>query len=140
MRLFVNDSNFYETDIAPGPYFVNEGAIQIYPGEEVFISAKLKNGELRDMHVVSSPKDTTKVIRVKLWQTANGRTHEQMMLRITNPFDGELHYQAAMYLLEHKQWAETSTIPVRAGLSAYETWSDIIVTMALSDWKVTSVR
>jgi hypothetical protein len=140
LKLFVNDSNFYESDVAAGPYFVHEGVVQIYPGEDLFIAAKLRKGELQDMHVVTDPKDTSEVIHVKFYQIADGRKHTSMMLEVHNPFEGELHYAAAMYLMEHKQWAPTSIIPVMPKLTGFETWSDVIVTMALSEWKVTSPK
>ena len=137
LKLFVNDSNFYQSDIAAGPYFVKEGIIQIYPGEKLYVEAKVKHGELHDMRVVSLPKDTTKVIHIELKQYAKDRQHEQMMLYVWNPFEGDLHYEALVFYMEHAQWAKTSALQVRSRLGAYETWPDVIVTMALSDWKLT---
>jgi hypothetical protein len=89
------------------------------------------------MHVVTSPKDTNQVIHIELKQYAKGRQHEHMMLYVWNPFDGDLHYEALVYYMQHAKWARTSILPVRSKLGSYETWPDVIVTMALSDWKLT---
>ena len=137
LRLFVDDENFYEDDVKAGPYFVKEGVIQVYPGERLYVDAKVgEGGVLTDMHVVTTPKDTAKVIILEFVQHANGRQHEMMMLTVNNPYDDDLHYSAIAYFLKHGQWGETTTIPVGARISAFESWPDVIVTMALSDWKV----
>jgi hypothetical protein len=55
-----------------------------------------------------------------------------MILKVVNPFDKKLNYRAHIYLMKQKKWILTSIIAVLPKLSSYETWPDLIVTIALS--------
>jgi hypothetical protein len=57
------------------------------------------------------------------------------MLKIINPFNKNLEYKANVYLaLYNKWWINTSIIPVRAKLTSYESWPDIIGAVVLYDF------
>ena len=59
------------------------------------------------------------------------------MLEVQNPFPKNLTYEAQMFLLSNKKWVKTSIYPVMAGLSGFETWTDIIISLGLGNWKFT---
>lgn len=65
------------------------------------------------MKVVEENLNPTKTIDVKFHQITKGRKHEQMMLEVKNPFDKELNHDAMMYIVGHKDWTKTSTIPIK---------------------------
>jgi hypothetical protein len=56
------------------------------------------------------------------------------MLKVFNPFKEELSYNANIYPLQHKQWIKTSIYPVAGGLSGFESWPDIIISISLDRW------
>jgi hypothetical protein len=56
-------------------------------------------------------------------------------LKIQNPFPKDLGYKAKMFLLKQNKWVNTNVYPVTAGLSAFETWPDIIISLALGNWE-----
>jgi hypothetical protein len=58
------------------------------------------------------------------------------MLKVYNPFQQTLIYKAKMYLLNHDKWVETSILPVGGGLSGYEIWNDIIISIAIGEWQL----
>ena len=59
-----------------------------------------------------------------------------MMLKIVNPFKKDLEYKAMMFIVGHNQWINTNVLPVKSKLTGYETWSDVIITLVLSEWKL----
>jgi hypothetical protein len=61
---------------------------------------------------------------------------QQMLLTINNPFGKSLNYNAAMYLVGHDRWIDTTIIPIRAGLTNFEMWPDVIITLVLHEWRL----
>lgn len=59
-----------------------------------------------------------------------------MMLKVVNPFKKDLEYEAMMFIVGHDKWIQTNVLPVRANLTGFETWSDVVITLVLSDWKL----
>lgn len=57
-----------------------------------------------------------------------------MLLKILNPFPYDLKYAAKMLTLQRK-WAFTDVLPVKANLTAYESWPNVIISIALFDWE-----
>jgi hypothetical protein len=57
------------------------------------------------------------------------------MLKVVNPFPYDLIYTAQILTLR-KKWSTTDVLPVRAGLSGFETWPNIIISIALGNWKL----
>ena len=59
-----------------------------------------------------------------------------MMLSVFNPFEQDLGYSAIIYLLMYGRWVESEVIDIKPESTGYETWRDIICTIALTDWKL----
>jgi hypothetical protein len=83
---------------------------------------------------VKENKFKEKTIEIKFEQICEGRKHKLMMLTIKNPFSKDLNYGAGIYLMNNKKWVSTSVLPVLAGKVAFETWPDIIVSIALNNF------
>ncbi len=135
LKLPVDSVRFYEQEVKQTPYFVKDNILQIYPGEKVFIEIEIDKSEIKSMKTVSSNVNPDKTITVELAQHTKNKKHDFMMLKIDKTFKEQLDYKAAMYIVGHNKWIPTNVLPVKA-LGAYETWSDVIITLVLSDWKL----
>lgn len=136
LRLPVDGIQYYEQKIEESPYFVKENILQIYPGEKLFIEVELKKKDIGSMKVVKENLNPERTIEIGFTQNFKDGKNESMILKIVNPFKKDLEYKAKMFIVGQDQWINTNVLPVRADLSVYETWSDVIITLALSDWKL----
>jgi hypothetical protein len=136
LKLPVDGEQFYEQKVENSPYFVKDNVLQIYPGEKLFIEVELKKKEITSMKVVKENLNPEKTIEIELTQNTKDRKSESMMLKIINPFKKDLEYTAMMFIVGHDKWINTNVLPVRAKLTSYETWTDVIITLVLSDWKL----
>lgn len=136
LKLPVDGEQYYEQQVEPTPYFVKEKVLQIYPGEKLFIEVEVNKKEITSMKVVKENLNPNKTIEIKLSQTVEDNKNKGTMLKITNPFKKDLEYKAMMFIVGHDQWVETNVFPIQAELTGYEMWSDVIITLVLSDWKL----
>ncbi|MHB9141760.1 MAG: hypothetical protein ACYC25_07805 [Paludibacter sp.] len=136
LKLPVNGTQFYEQKVDKSPYFVKENVLQIYPGEKLFIEVETTKSEIKSMKVVKDNLNPQNTIMVDFTQTTKGKKSESMMLKIVNPFEKDLEYKAMMFIVGHDKWIDTNVYPVRAKLTGFEIWSDVIITLVLSDWKL----
>jgi len=136
LKLPVDGKQFYQQKIEKTPYFVKENVLQIYPGEKLFIEVETSKSEITSMRVVKENLNPQKTIMVDFTQTTKGKKSESMMLKIVNPFEKDLEYKAMMFTVGHDKWIDTNVYPVRAKLTSFEMWSDVIITLVLSDWKL----
>jgi hypothetical protein len=138
LRLRVDENGLWEWTVPQSPYVFNENYIQFYPGETLFIEAEVVDDVVISLTVVKEVINQSKTIVVEFNQINNrnnSRIHENMMLKIINPFNKNLEYKANVYLIKYDRWwVNTSTIPVRAGLTSYESWPDIIGVIVLYDF------
>jgi len=134
LNLAVDKKTFYEEDIKSTPYILPDTTIQLYPGETVYIEVTEENGVIKKMLAVPAIKDSAKTITIRFWQEKQGKVHSMTMLKMTNPFPYQFVYKAGIFLLSQKRWVSTDVYPVESGLSGYETWPDIIISIALSGW------
>ena len=137
LKLPVDGVNYYEEEIKSGPYFVYKNILQIYPSEKINIEVELKNDTIFSMRTVKENLNPQNTIEIEFSQIAKGGKSEMMMLKVKNPFNKKLEYKAKMYVVGHNKWINTSIIPVHANLIGYETWTDVIITLALNNWKLT---
>ena len=136
LRLPVDGEQFYEQKIQSSPFFVKENVLQIYPGEKLYIEAEIIKKEITSMKVVKENQNPEKTIEIELTQTTKDRKNESMVLKIMNPFKKDLEYKAMMFIVGHDKWISTNVYPVKANLTGYETWSDVIISLVLSEWKL----
>jgi len=136
LKLPVDAEQFYTQKVPKSPYFVNDKILQIYPGEKLFIEVEKTKKEITSMKVVKENINPDKTIIIELTQNVKDNKNESMILKIINPFDKDLEYKAMMYIVGQSKWIDTSVFPVKAKLTGFETWRDVIITMVLSDWKL----
>ena len=136
LKLPVDGKQFYEQKVESSPYFVKENVLQIYPGEKLFIEVEINKKEITSMKVVKENLNPEKTIEIEFTQKVKDRRNELMMLKIVNPFTKDLEYKAMMFIVGNDKWINTNVFPVKAKLSVYESWSDVIITLVLTDWKL----
>lgn len=134
LTLAVDKETFYEQDIKSTPYVLPDYTIQLYPGETIYIEVDQENGVVTKIRAVPIVKDSSKTVTISFSQLTEGKIHKQTMLNVTNPFAIPLVYKALIFLMSQKRWVSTDVYPVEARLSGYETWPDIITSIALSEW------
>jgi hypothetical protein len=134
LTLAVDKKTVYEEDIKASPYILPNNVVQLYPGETVFIEVEEENGIINSMTAVKENVNPSKTLVLSFSQTATKKVHQSMMLKVFNPFKEELSYNANIYPLQHKQWIKTSIYPVAGGLSGFESWPDIIISISLDRW------
>jgi hypothetical protein len=135
LTVSVDEENYYSEDIGVSAYVLPDNTVQMYPSETVFIEVEQTNGVIKSIKAVKSIKDSTKTISLNFKQTTKGKIHDSMMLTVHNPFPYELEYQAGIFLMKQKKWVKTSILPIGAGLTNFETWPDVITSIALRQWK-----
>ena len=136
LKLPVDGVQYYEQKVESSPYFVKEKVLQIYPGEKLFIEAEIVKKEITSMKVVKENLNPKKTIEIEFTQTVKDRKNEMMMLKVVNPFNKDLQYNAKMFIVGHDKWINTNVYPVMAKLVGYEVWSDVIITLVLTEWKL----
>jgi hypothetical protein len=138
LSVAVDKTSFYEEDIQSTAFVLPDKTIQVYPGETIFVEVEVVDGVVKNITAVKEIKNPSITLTISFTQTAKNKVHELMMLKIENPFPKKLLYKAGIYLFKQKKWVGTSVYPVEAGLSGFETWPDIIISIALKDWKFES--
>ena len=136
LKLPVDGEQYYEQDVQSTPYFVHDDILQIYPGEKVFVEVELKDDTIFSMKTVKENLHPQYTIEIELSQKAKAGKSEMMLLKVINPFDKNLEYKARMFIVGNDKWLSTSILPVPAKLGGYETWTDVIITLALYNWKL----
>ena len=136
LKLAVDSLQFYQQQIPQSKYFVNENTLQIFPGEHIFIETEVKNNKIISMNPVKENLNPNKTIEIEFQQNVKGRKHDGMLLKVKNPFDKSLNYNALMYIVGNNKWLETSIIPIKPKLMNFEMWNDVIITLVLEDWRL----
>lgn len=135
LTLAVDDQYFYESEIEASSYLNGPNILQIYPGEVIYIEVIQKDGVISNLKCVKTNIHPENTLEISFTQKSANNKHEMMLLKVVNPFTMDLSYSANMFLMSYNKWAKTNILPVKAKLTSYETWPDVIVTLALSDWK-----
>ena len=137
MKLTIDKKTGIETDIKVSPWFTKENALQIFPGEEIYLEAELDNGKIKSVKVVKENLHPENTIAISFSQVVENQAHSMMMLRVTNPFKQNLAYKAKIRLDKPKdKWVASSVLPIKPGITSYETWPEILTGIELTDWSL----
>lgn len=134
LTVVVDDKSVYEENLKETPYVLPNQAIQLYPGETVFVEIEQMDGIIKTITAVKEIKDSSKTLTISFIQIAKMKIHESMMLKVENPFSYKLVYKTKIFLLRQNKWIDTEVYPVEAKLTGYETWPDIITSIGLGNW------
>ena len=136
LQLPVDGERYYEQKVESSSYFVKEKVLQIYPGEKLYIEVEIEKKEIISMKVVKENLNPEKTIEIEFIQNVKDKKSETMMLHITNPFKKDLEYKAMMFIVGHDKWINTNVLSIKAKLEAYEIWTDVVITLVLTEWKL----
>ena len=136
LNIAVDDTNFYKSEINTSAYVLPDNTVQLYPGEKIYVEVELVKKEIKSMKTVKENLNPEKTITISFSQQTDGKKHKGMMLKIENPFNKKLEYKASMFLMKYNKWASTTVLPIPPKLESFETWPDIIVTLALTGWEL----
>ena len=136
LNLAVDEESYFSAQIAESKYILPNNTIQVFPGEEIYIEAELKDNALVNLKRVEEIKDDKKTMVIKFWQEADGRKHKNMMLSVYNPFDKKIKYSAMIYLTKYNRWINTSVVDLQPTILMYELWSDLITSIVLDGFTV----
>lgn len=138
LTVAVDKETVYEEDIKATPYVLPNKIIQLYPGETIFVEIEQQNGVIKSVTAVEKNVHPDKTLTISFTQNVKKKVHEMIMLSIENPFSQDLIYKSKIFLLKQNRWVETDVFPVQAKLSAFETWPDLITSIALGNWEFKS--
>lgn len=136
MSVAVDKSTVYEEELGATPYVLPNNTVQLYPRETVYIEVEQDNGSIKSLKAVKEMLHPAKTLTISFTQTARKKIHEQMMLKVTNPFKERLVSTATLFLLQQNKWIKTDVYPVEGGLSGFETWPDIVTSIGLGQWSL----
>lgn len=131
----VGKGTFYESAIPSSAFVVGPKILQLFPGETVLLEVEEKNGLITAIKTVKENKHPDRTLEISFAQNVEGQSHLNMVLKIKNPFKRDLLYDATIRLMKSAKWVNTSIIPVKGGLLGIETWPDVIISIALNEWK-----
>lgn len=136
LEIAANETQQYAMEVQESPYFVKDKILQIYCNETIFVECEVQSDSISTMKVVDKNINPEKTIVINFTQDAEDRKNIRTDLRIKNPFDKKLIYEAMMFTPISQQWKSTSIIPVEAKLENFEMWPHSIITLVLDNWKL----
>jgi hypothetical protein len=109
-------------------------AIQLRPGDDVYIAGDEAGGALTNLRVVGAPATPASVVHMAFArQTVGGSA--SLLLHVDNFFATTLVYHSSFEDVgQANQVNTTSTCPVSPGLSALELWPDPIAVLTVRDF------
>lgn len=111
------------------PYLNNKGAIVIYPGERFVIAFEIENGKIVNAAPNPVGGQLSNAVEVSFEEIESGT-----MLTLENHLPGDVKYDANMAALDDRL-VYTSSCPIGAGLSAFESWPHPIKFLELSNFR-----
>ena len=112
------------------PYVTDKGAIVIFPGEQFVIAFKIENGKIVGAEPYPAGGQLSNAIEVNFKEIDGG-----MMLTLANHLPNTVKYDAIMKAPDDKL-VHTSSCPVDAGLSNFESWPHPIKFLELSNFRL----
>lgn len=138
IKLRVEEGRVFQGKAPRMPY-VQDGAVQIIPGETLFIEAEVDGDRLINLRRVKRPQKPKVTLELRLSQPGKARADLGMMLTIGNPFKRALRYKASFLPASSDDPASatpkpTSTCPISPRMKSHESWPHPILRLYLSDF------
>jgi hypothetical protein len=134
LKLYLQDTaHVLRTIIKQSPFIMPDNSLMLYPGETVFMEIEQKDGMISSVKTVKQNLNPDKTLEISLTQVIDSGKFKMTMLKVTkNPFAYDFIYNAKIYLYTYTKWVRTTVLPIKKGLSTYETWPDLISKIDLS--------
>lgn len=111
------------------PYVTDKGAIVIFPGEQFVVAVEIEDGKIVGAQPNSAGGAQSNAVEVSFKQVDSG-----MMLTVANNLSQTVKYDATMKTPDGRM-VYTSSCPVEAGLSNFESWPHSIKFLELSNFR-----
>jgi len=135
LEIAANETYQYSMDVPESPYFVHEKVLQLFCTETVFVECEIEQDTISSMKVVAENLHPQKTIVIRFTQNSEDRKKISSELKVKNPFQKSLVYDAMMFTPNSQDWQSTSIIPIQPQLENYELWPHAIVTLVLERWR-----
>ena len=136
VQLMVDNDRFFESTVHGSPY-VYDGLVSVLAGEEIHVEGNLDaSGKVVDLHYVPAVVHPSRTITIAFAQTAEGRIHKSMIMKISSGFEGTIRYSAGIMPAGSTDVFGTSTCPIRSGVPVMEMWQDLLMSVHLTDFHI----
>jgi len=136
IKLQKKDGSSFESNTGVSLPIVHVDTVTIYPGETIHVEAGLGKDSLENLRAVEKVADPSKTLTLTFKQEPAGKKSKRPMMKLTvdNPFPKKIKYHTQVMLLSGNI-IKTSTCPVGAGQTSYESWPDPIFQLILTDFR-----
>jgi hypothetical protein len=132
LKLPVDAQRYYEERFEKAPYFA-DNAVFLFAGDSFGINVTVSGDEISD---VSHQRDVARAdvtFKFTIEKAADGKP--TMMLVLHNMLKSTLYLDGLMTVPGRKGIYKTRILPVRPGLTNYESWPHPIVQLALRNFR-----
>ena len=135
LKMVIDEGHFYRTDIKVTPYIMPRNAVQLYAGEKVFVEVEMEGKLVKSLKSVKENLNPAKTLVISFSQIVDGKMHKEMILKIENPFDAKLKYEANRFMMNIRKWNIIAVKPVDAKSNNTETWTEMFSILILSKFE-----
>ena len=133
IRLKRSDGTWYEQTIEHFSGAVQDNGLVVLAGQTIFVEAEVSGDQLGNFREVNLTENPGKTITADFKQMDDGG----MMLSLTQPFDKDVQFDLEILRLEGDHFAQTSSLPVRAGTGGlHEMWPEPISMVVLKNGRL----
>lgn len=133
LTLHVDRERYYEEHIGEMPYVYQNG-IYLMKGDKFGVAIDVRDGKL--VAVRYQPDLETADVTFEFTQQVEPDGSAMMMLTLRNRTAHSLKMKALMTVPGEKDSFETSIVPLRAGLTNFESWPHPIVKLLVHDLQI----
>lgn len=133
LNLHIDKEHFYEEKFGKIP-FVHNGDIYLFKGDEFGLNLDIQDNSIRNVKYQPDVKKAD--VTLKFTQEVQSDSTAMMMLHIHNNTKHTLNVDALMTVPGRKGIAKTSILPVRPGLSGFESWAHPVVQLVLRNIRI----
>ena len=130
-QVLLDQHRYLEIPLA-GTVIAHEANISIFPGEDHLIEAELIDGQIANLRPLIG-ETNTQTIEVSFSQEVDDEGTVQSLLKVTNPFEFPLRYEAHIATEASEGFQYTSSCPVQPGLVAYEHWPYSVIHIVMTE-------
>lgn len=105
--------------------------VTIAPGKTLAVQFEQNGDALSSPRVVEKAEGKTPTVNFRFLNQG-----DTLILATRNPFPKDLKFRALYRLKGHKDYVETSIVPVKSGLLGFELWQDAIEELVLFEFKL----
>ncbi|MES2820882.1 MAG: hypothetical protein V4812_18060 [Pseudomonadota bacterium] len=126
-----------EINLLKAPYYFQNTA-NVVSGETIFLEAIVVAGKIENLKYIKSNINPDKTIVMTLAAIEDDPSKISTVLKISNPLNEALTYKAMLHSASANEFQKTTTCPVTAKGSSYESWAFPVFQMALMNFKLVS--